>query len=226
MTEFSISLGMSAYQFIYENASQLKALPKEQRQKIANFWNHDNDGKITNEIEIAVLKGFTSKSGKVVMPSGDPTKFIKRHSGKREDYRTMPCKEMDVYVSQTNTFHKKTIQNYKNEYDQYLMKNNFKYDGEDYYDIFDVFTCRKQCGVDRKSQEVAWERETDETYYRDKLIDIDGDGIADSRVTYNSNRYNAGILTGEKKDSNLDGSYDNNKSLQEEIDRVLLSDEE
>lgn len=75
----NIEIRMSAPIFFSENMSILKKLPKEQRQKIANFWTEDVDGSISNPIEKAILEGLMSDSGKIPMPTvPEQAKFKER----------------------------------------------------------------------------------------------------------------------------------------------------
>ena len=103
-----VEFGMNYLQFFHQNKEELKSLPKEQRQKIANFWKSDVDGIISNEIEQALLKGFTSKSGKVSMPAENPTLFKERQEYddcnidvfQRSDYEIRYSKQKDNSVTE------------------------------------------------------------------------------------------------------------------------------
>ena len=66
---FNVEMGMGYSDFFDDsNMQKLQSLSKTQKQKIANFWQDDEDKKVTNEIELAILEGFMSKDGKIKMP--------------------------------------------------------------------------------------------------------------------------------------------------------------
>lgn len=72
---FELRIGMTTQQ-VMSNISRMNATEKT-KQMIINFCNNDQDKKISNEIERAMLNSWASGSEKVKMPTADGMKQVK-----------------------------------------------------------------------------------------------------------------------------------------------------
>lgn len=71
---FKLTIGMTTQQ-VMSNIDRMNATDKT-KQMIINFCNNDEDKKISNEIELAMLDSWANGSEKVKMPSADGKKRI------------------------------------------------------------------------------------------------------------------------------------------------------
>lgn len=71
---FKLTIGMTTQQ-VMSNISRMNATDKT-KQMIINFCNNDEDKKISNEIELAMLDSWANGSEKVKMPNANGMKEI------------------------------------------------------------------------------------------------------------------------------------------------------
>lgn len=133
------SIGMTK-QAVLSKLDGTKASAKT-KQSIQNFWKTDEDGKITNEIELAMLDSWANGSEKVKMPTRGE-KEISKDVLRDSEYETITHEytsgsgKGDVFVSCKDFCEKKIIQHtvfwnrYGSEYHDYLTDN----DGDGYAD--------------------------------------------------------------------------------------------
>ena len=72
---FELRIGMTTQQ-VMSNISRMNATDKT-KQMIINFCNNDQDKKISNEMELAMLNSWASGSDRVIMPNADGLKQLK-----------------------------------------------------------------------------------------------------------------------------------------------------
>ena len=182
----NLSIGMSKAQVMQglKNVNLTASI----KEKIGNFWANDRDGKITNEIELAMLDRWASGSEKIKMPtsSKEPFKVNQTNYGSVSVFSK-------TYVSDSN--------------------NGIIYSPE----TADRFTRTHYSDRDASASENAcstratWLHEENGKVTVDMLFDEDCDGIADGRAIiideYDVNNKN--VLNSERyEDKNLDGKLE------------------
>ena len=202
---FDIKLGMTYTDFFNKNMNELQKLSSEQKQKIANFWQDDEDHKVTNEVELAVLEGFTSRDGKVKMPEGNPSLFMNReyckYEGLEEDYTDTFRSEAPEYKNS-----RLVIQHYGRGQNVRVV---WEHDADSKYVINDTL-CDSGDKLNKGGKE-----------HTDDLAD----GYADSRfIGYTDNE--TGGTGVSRSDNDLNGTfevgYDEKKGLSLFITRMFL----
>lgn len=160
-----IHANMTMQAFFSKNSEELKKLSSEAKQRIENFWKEDFDKYVTNEIEVAILKGFTADKGNAVaMPRGNKSLFIRNNN--MDDSKT------DIFISESNG----------------LSKVPKEYKEHELY--YDTFSDTHDEGDIKRERMCNWSQKSGyREIYREYLIDRNDDGFADVRYVKTPDGY-------------------------------------
>ena len=176
---FELRIGMTTQQ-VMSNISRMNATDKT-KQMIINFCNNDQDKKISNEIELAMLNSWASGSEKVKMPTADRMNKVNMSQ----------VSISTTGVNDDGTDYKYYRTNNKNRFLGISSDNSIVHTT---IDIYNHNSKTNKC-----------------TNVMDALTDNNGDGYADIRSTHYSNINNEDeetYFTTNYIDNNLDGLYD------------------
>ncbi len=132
------------------------SVPREMKRLIKNFWQKDADQRITNEVELSMLKSWAMGSRKVAMPHGNGMSVFEGNGNFGEIE-----KHYETYVSDSQ----------RGYYD--------KQPGQ--FDMF-VKAQYKNTVTGEESNDVLWAEKDSSKSVEDLLIDVDNDGFADKRL--------------------------------------------
>lgn len=179
--DFEFRIGMTTQQVI-SSISRTNATDKT-KQMIINFCNNDQDKKISNEIELAMLNSWASGSEKVKMPTADRMNKV----------NISQVSARAVGVNDDGTHYKYYRTNNKNRFLGISSDNSIVHTT---IDIYNHNSKTNKC-----------------TNVMDTLTDNNSDGYADIRSTHYSNSNNEDedeetFFETNYIDNNLDGLYD------------------
>ena len=173
---FELKIGMTT-QEVLQNIGKLNTTAKT-KQFIINFCNNDQDKKITNDIELAMLNSWANGSEKVKMPPKKP-------SGKG-------------WETSDGVFYERTLRDSKgNGYAEETYDSQKRGDKKGRFTLWMYNDAMKYWDNPKKNPTI---------YPRDQIFDTNNDGYADYRV-YGTDNARTGVSTF-IYDNNLDGKPD------------------